>query len=90
MDFGATVKLPKARTGSPSSKTPSLTTRPAWPDINDSIVSATVDIIAANPWAVLVSCTDEALLASHIPVILDREGERCSDISRELIHIRGC
>jgi predicted FMN-binding regulatory protein PaiB len=53
-------------------------------------MSATVDIIAANPWAVLVSCTDEALLASHIPVILDREGERCSDISRELIHIRGC
>ena len=32
-------------------------------------------IIAANPWAVLVSCTDEAPLASHIPVILDREGE---------------
>jgi hypothetical protein len=53
-------------------------------------VSATVDIIAANPWAVLVSCTDEALLASHILVILAREGERCSDISRELIHIRGC
>jgi transcriptional regulator len=36
---------------------------------------AAVEIIAANPWAVLVSCTDEAPLASHIPVILDREGE---------------
>jgi transcriptional regulator len=34
-----------------------------------------VEIIAANPCAVLVSCTDEAPLASHIPVILDREGE---------------
>jgi predicted FMN-binding regulatory protein PaiB len=33
-----------------------------------------VEIIAANPWAVLVSCTDEAPLASHIPVILDCEG----------------
>jgi hypothetical protein len=32
-------------------------------------------IIAANPWTVLVSCTDEAPLASHIPVILDCEGE---------------
>jgi transcriptional regulator len=36
---------------------------------------AAVEIIAANPWAVLVSCTDEAPLASHIPVILDRERE---------------
>jgi transcriptional regulator len=36
---------------------------------------AAVEIIAANPWAVLVSCTDEAPLASHIPVILDCEGE---------------
>ena len=34
-----------------------------------------MEIIAANPWAVLVSCTDEAPLASHIPVILDRGGE---------------
>jgi transcriptional regulator len=34
-----------------------------------------MEIIAANPCAVLVSCTDEAPLASHIPVILDREGE---------------
>jgi transcriptional regulator len=34
-----------------------------------------VEIIAANPWAVLVSSTDEAPLASHIPVILDRGGE---------------
>ena len=33
---------------------------------------AAVEIIAANPWA--VSCTDEAPLASHIPVILDCEG----------------
>jgi len=32
-------------------------------------------IIAANPWMVLVSCTGEAPLASHIPVILDRKGE---------------
>jgi transcriptional regulator len=36
---------------------------------------AAVEIIAANPWAVLVGCTDEAPLASHIPVILDCEGE---------------
>jgi hypothetical protein len=36
---------------------------------------AAMEIIAANPCAVLVSCTDEAPLASHIPVILDREGE---------------
>jgi Putative FMN-binding domain len=33
------------------------------------------EIIAGNPCAVLVSCTDEAPLASHIPAILDREGE---------------
>jgi hypothetical protein len=32
---------------------------------------AAVGIIAAKPWAVLVSCTDEAPLASHIPAILD-------------------
>jgi hypothetical protein len=32
---------------------------------------AVVEIIAANPWTVLVNCTDEAPLASHIPVILD-------------------
>ena len=32
-------------------------------------------IIAANPWGVLVGCTDEAALASDISVILDREGE---------------
>ena len=31
-----------ARTRSPSSRMPSLTTRPALPDINDSIVSATI------------------------------------------------
>jgi transcriptional regulator len=36
---------------------------------------AAVEIIAANPWAVLVGCTDEAPLGSHIPVILDCEGE---------------
>jgi transcriptional regulator len=36
---------------------------------------AALEIIAANPWAVLVSCTDEGPLASHLPVILDREGE---------------
>jgi transcriptional regulator len=36
---------------------------------------AAVEIIAANLWAVLVGCTDEAPLASHIPVILDRECE---------------
>jgi transcriptional regulator len=36
---------------------------------------AALEIIAANPWAVLVSCTDEGPVASHIPVILDREGE---------------
>ena len=54
---------------------------------------AAVEIIAAIPWAVLVSCTDVAPLASHIPVILDEkasQARRCSDISRELIHIRGC
>ena len=34
---------------------------------------AAVEIIAANPWT--VSCTDEAPLASDIPVILDCEGE---------------
>ena len=37
--------------------------------------STSGEIIAANPWAVLVSCTDEAPLASHVPVILDCEGE---------------
>jgi hypothetical protein len=26
-----------------------------------------VEVIAANPWALLVGCTDEAPLASHIP-----------------------
>jgi hypothetical protein len=36
---------------------------------------AAVEIIAANAWVVLVSFSDEAPLAPHIPVILDREGE---------------
>jgi hypothetical protein len=36
---------------------------------------AAVEIIAVNPWAVLVSCTDVAPLASHIPVVLDCEAE---------------
>lgn len=52
-----------------------------------------MEIIAANRWAVLVSCTDEAPRASHIPVILDRgvePGAMLLDISRELIQIRGC
>ena len=39
-------------------------------------LEAAVEIIAANPWAVLVSCIDEAPLASHIRVILDCEGEQ--------------
>ena len=55
--------------------------------------AAAVEIVAANRWAVLVSCTDEAPRASHIPVILDRgvePGAMLLDISRELIQIRGC
>ena len=43
---------------------------------------AAVEIIAANPWAVLVGCTDEARLASHIPVILDRERRARRDAAR--------
>jgi predicted FMN-binding regulatory protein PaiB len=53
---------------------------------------AAVEIIAANLWAVLVGCTDEPPLASHIPVISTENAShtrRCPDISRELIHIRG-
>ena len=40
--------------------------------------------IAANPWTVLISCTDEAPLASHIPVILDCEGEPGATLLRHL------
>ena len=49
--------------------------RPAMygPDSCRAPPEAAVEIIAAKPWAVLISWYDEARLASHM--ILDREGE---------------
>jgi Putative FMN-binding domain len=45
------------------------------PDSYRAPPEAALEIIAANPWAVLVSWDRRAPLASHIPVILDRESE---------------